>query len=64
MALRAELEIQSWHGHGEGGALATIKILGWQHDGYPWNSSPEDLRRAADIVERINKVLETVENGT
>lgn len=61
MALKAVLEMTEWRGQGEGGTLATIKIVGWDNEGYPWHSSPAAIRRAADIVEQINKLLENVD---
>lgn len=66
MALKAILKLEHWHGHGEGGTLASIVIDGWQHDGYPWNSTPEDMRRAADAIEEINEALRAygLDNGT
>lgn len=57
MVLKAVLDLEHWSGHGEGGTLANIRIVGWKHDGWPYNSTDQDLARAQRIVDALNAVM-------
>jgi hypothetical protein len=43
-----------WSGHGEGGTLVGLEIQGWER-GNPYDSTPEDCRRAEQLCELVNK---------
>lgn len=55
MTLQAEVVLERWSGHGEGGTIARVVIKGRDYGLY--DSTPEQIEQAKRDAETINAAL-------
>lgn len=56
--MRAEVSMERWSGHGEGGVLALIKIVNRPRPEDTYSSTPNDIEQSKIDAEYISKALE------
>lgn len=59
--LRAEMRVERWSGHGEGGEIAKVVIVGGNYDIY--HSSPAQIEQARVDADYVNSLLRAADQS-